>query len=111
MSYNWKYNKYEFHLTSRASGYAVGDLDILADWYFPLTLKRLAMLRTVSGPAVTQRSTEHPRSFVECDTVRSVWCPQWPKEAQGWLHRPSNSGWPTNDTITEVEQNGCHVVL
>ena len=44
------------------------------------------------------------------DIVGSMWCPQWPKEAQDWLNRPRINGWPTIDTISEVIQNGCHVV-
>ena len=47
---------------------------------------------------------------VALDTVPSVWCPQWPREAQDWPKRPRDYGWPTTDTISEVVQNGCHVV-
>ena len=53
----------------------------------------------------------HARNMrLESDVVESLWCPQWPKEAQGWLKRPRNNGWPTIDTITEVVANSCHVV-
>ena len=44
------------------------------------------------------------------DSVKSMWCPQWPREAQDWPKRQRDYGWPTIATISEVVQNGCHVV-
>src|SRR6218665_1883680 len=49
--------------------------------------------------------------YASADSVSSVWCPQWPREAQNWRFRPRNQRWPTIDTISEVVQNGCHVVF
>src|SRR6218665_436191 len=69
------------------------------------------MINVISGPAVRQRSDELTSYFVGSDYVRSMWCPQWPKEAQGWLNRPRLNGWPTNYTISDVVQNGCHVAF
>src|SRR6218665_2225791 len=42
--------------------------------------------------------------------VFSIWCPQWPNEAEDWPLRRRKHGWPTTAIIHKVVQNGCHVV-
>src|SRR6218665_1226517 len=37
-------------------------------------------------------------------------CPQWPNEAKNWSNRQRKFGWPMIDTISEVVENGCHLV-
>src|SRR6218665_1774459 len=110
MNYNWKYKKYEFHYAADTNNYAMVDLDSASNSYFVTTLNSMNLLKTISGPAARQQSADHPRFFIGIDFVRCVWCPQWPKEARGWLNRPRLNGWPTNDIISEVVQSGCHVV-
>src|SRR6218665_1583758 len=110
MNYNWKLKKYEFNHTSDTNKYAVLDLNAVANTYSLLTLKRGNMLNCICGPAVKRGSDENAGLFIGFDFVRGVWCPQWPNEAQGWLNRPRVNGWPTVDIISEVVQNGCHLV-
>src|SRR6218665_281240 len=62
---------------------------------------------TVKGPAVSRQID--PYDF-KIDNVHSIWCPQWPKEAEEWLKRPRDFGWPTTITISEIKRQGCHVV-
>ena len=61
----------------------------------------------VTGPSI--RRQIDPMD-IPIDDVHSLWCPQWPKEAQGWSARPRDYGWPTIATISEVVRQGCHVV-
>src|SRR6218665_2085035 len=107
--YNWKFHKYEFSCAADVNRYVRLDLQRIASRYdcTHAALDRINMPNSVSGPAIKQHSDGE---FMGIDIVRSIWSPLWPKEAHGWLNRPRNNGWPTNDTITEVVQNGCHVV-
>src|SRR6218665_2670980 len=111
LNFNWKYKKYQFNLTADTNSYAVLDLDTIASRYYLLTSSRNTLQNSINGPAVRQPwGNECTQWFDGIDIVKSMWCPQWPKEAQGWLSRPRNSRWPTTDTVMEVMQNGCHVV-
>src|SRR6218665_1607661 len=110
MNYDWNCNSYTFNHTAVTNSYAILDLDSIADSFHTIALKRSTSLKRISGPAVKQLIDEHIDLCMLFDYVRSMWCPQWPKEAQGWLNRPRLNGWPTNDIISEVVQNGCHVV-
>src|SRR6218665_520054 len=112
MTFNWKCNKYDFNHTANTNspGYAVLDLENLANRYSLNPKRGEALQKIVCGPAVKQLGDEHIGCFDGVDFVRSIWCPQWPKEAQVWLSRPRSNGWPTIDTIMEIVQNGCHVV-
>ena len=79
----------------------------LATEYNPENMSQKSIIR---GPAITIHSTE----FDRCSPnyyVSSVWCPQWPREAQNWPLRPRHHRWPTINIISEVVQNGCHVVF
>src|SRR6218665_2188177 len=107
LNYNWNCNKYEFNYASDTNSYKVINMADLLDKYFVETLNRTTNLNILSGPALQHRS-DGP--LIAIDVVISVWCPQWPKEAQGWLNRSRLNGWPTSDTISEVVQSGCHVV-
>src|SRR6218665_115786 len=61
------------------------------------------------GPALKFPADESTTK-VEIDHVKCIFCPQWPKEARHWPTRPRTFGWPTINTISEVVQNGCHIV-
>src|SRR6218665_3558377 len=108
MKYNWKHKNYEFNHTFHANGYGAMDIvNDIADSHF--TLGTGCMLpSTVSGPAIKSKPREgHSIGF---DIVKSMWCPQWPNEALNWITRQRKFGWPMIDTISEVAQNGCHIV-
>ena len=103
VDYNWKYKKFKFNRRSFQNSYHLVDMDAVAAG---LGSKHVTA-RTTSGPAIKL----HLFSGLEVlDTVYSLWCPQWPKEATFWPKRPRRNGWPDIDTISEVVRNGCHVV-
>jgi len=120
MNYNWKYKKYEIIYDAHPDKYVALDLTSLAISYSlneTPNLKRHPYI--VSGPAIRRftnsqirydtRRYDKAASF-PVDDVKSLFCPQWPKDAQHWPIRSRNYGWPTTATISEVVQNGCHVV-
>src|SRR6218665_598782 len=106
-NYNWNCNKYEFNYAYDADSYTAINMADMLDKYSVTTTNRTTKLNILSGPALQQRS-DGP--LIGIDFVQSVWCPQWPKEAHGWLNRFRLNGWPTTDTISEVVQSGCHLV-
>ena len=112
MIYNWNYNKYEFHSETGTNSYIKMDLDGQAGRYsyLSLTVEHRSLPNIVSGPAIKKHSADNAPWNLGIDFVKSLWCPQWPKEAKGWLIRPRKHGWPTTDTISEVVQDGCHFV-
>src|SRR6218665_677229 len=107
MNYNWKFKKYEFYYTADTDRYVKIDMDIIRT---AVPLESSTVPNIVCGPAIKQRSAKETEFVLEIDFVKSLWCAEWPKEAQGWLYRPRSNGWPTIDTITYVAQNGCHLV-
>src|SRR6218665_2997668 len=112
MTYNWKHKKYDFKQTAESGKYMRITLDSLANSnlkQFRRDLYNHATLPSVvTGPAI-KYPTDSSFSLGR-DTVRSIFCPQWPKEANNWPIRSRKHGWPTNDTIFDVVRNGCHVV-
>src|SRR6218665_3493121 len=110
LSYNWKLKKSEINnYTAHHYIYVVLDLESLrAD--FNLSSEGYTFINCVSGPAVKQRAKQKSVFMYEKDFVTSIRCPQWPKEAHGWLNRTRNNGWPTIDILTDVVQSGCHLV-
>jgi len=112
MLYNWNYKKYEFNYTADANTYGVAYLDSIADNYSPagLRAKGGSIPNIVIGPAIKLSSDNYTRCLLAIDFVKSMWCPRWPKEAQRWLIRRREYGWPSTDTISDVVQNGCHFV-
>src|SRR6218665_1998061 len=44
------------------------------------------------------------------DHVFSVVCPDWPSEADEWVTRKRNSGWPTRNMIDIIVHGGCYLV-
>src|SRR6218665_632602 len=108
MIYNWKYKRYIFNLRDLTNSYKTLNMATLATEYaYDITYSPTSQ-RIVNGPAITLQSDgRHSLG----DVVRSVWCPQWPREAQKWPLRPRNYRWPNIDTISKVTQNGCHVVF
>src|SRR6218665_3362732 len=111
VTYNWKYNRYEFNHTADTNNYWALDLDSDSVRFAPVHLKRDKLINIITGPAVRQRSDDPTAWFNKVDLVKTMWCPRWPREAQGWLNRSRISGWPTTDTITEVAQTGCNLVF
>ena len=110
LNYNWKYKKYEFNQTAFTNRYVMLNLDNLASEYSLLARVRRPVPNIVSGPAIKLENDIDPACYLGSDVVESLGCPQWPREAEGWVKRPRNNGWPTSDTITKVVQNGCHIV-
>lgn len=54
-------------------------------------------------------------SWKQFDTIKedvtySVYCPFWPREAQDWLKRKRDYGWPDERLLTRVNKGGCHFV-
>ena len=109
MNYDWKNKKYKFSNTAVANRCLWVDMDYIVNKYSPTPLERNAFTSVITGPAVKHRRERPHSTIFGSDIVRSVWCPQWPKEVS-WLRRPKINGWPTIDTMAEVVQNGCHVV-
>src|SRR6218665_1428007 len=62
------------------------------------------------GPALKSRAVDS-ELCLKRESVSSLFCPQWPREAKNWPNRPRKYGWPTIGLISEVVQNGCHVVF
>lgn len=48
--------------------------------------------------------------FLTEDVSLSVPCNEWPSCAMGWINREKPSGWPSQQLIDKVLQDGCHVV-
>jgi len=101
MKYNWKRKIYECKCSAHTNRYKVS--------YMTSMQCSCPRPPVVSGPAIKHRPMPASSSFGH-DDVETVWCPEWPKEANNWPLRPRKYGWPTIATITEVVQNGCHVV-
>src|SRR6218665_3346347 len=105
VNYNWKYKKSQFNSRSFSDSYVYLVADMAAA--VAEVGQEQGIENTTSGPAIKLYLYA---GFEALDTVTSLWCPQWPKEAQGWPKRPRRNGWPTIETISEVLGNGCHVV-
>src|SRR6218665_3873523 len=103
MNYNWKNKKYEYIYAAKNKYVNVSIVGI-ADNYLRSTDEK-QYYRTTRGPAMTIQTSKESKDY-----IKSLWCPQWPKEAHGWPKRIRCNGWPTIATIFEVVQQGCHVV-
>src|SRR6218665_2926479 len=103
INYDWKYKQYESTCspTVHTGKYT----------YFGrnLALRRSGPPYFISGPALKRLAADSELHSGR-DSVTSLFCPQWPRDARNWPHRPRKYGWPTCGVITEVVQNGCHVV-
>ena len=97
--YNWTDKKYgsNYRPTATTNHFISPDLASFGD-----------LSSIVCGPAI--KSETYSNFDLGIDRVISIFCPKWPTEANNWPIRPRKSGWPTSDTISEVIQNGCHVV-
>src|SRR6218665_622481 len=108
--YNWECKKYEFFDACTPNYFISADLAKAANnlYYtdcktnYPILSKHPTI---VSGPAISSKDQSRGS-----DAVLSIWCPKWPTEVKDWPIRPRYQGWPTPDTISQVVQNGCHVV-
>src|SRR6218665_1847502 len=108
MNYNWIHKRFEFSPTRHPSAFV--DLKMAAQLIATdLLHKSVGLFGTLSGrgPAITNESGLPSPPFYY---VPRVWCLEWPKEAQDWLRRRRDFGWPTIDTISDVVRQGCHVV-
>lgn len=69
-----------------------------------------------AGPAVhvvmcmNDFSQKGTHLFLTEDVSLSVPCDEWPSCAMGWINREKPSGWPSQQLIDKVLQDGCHVV-
>jgi len=105
--YNWKCKRYNFGRRGLTNSYKpLNNMSINVDEFSRDVSQRIR----IHGPAIKLQYLEC-EEYASADSVSSVWCPQWPREAQNWRFRPRNQRWPTIDTISEVVQNGCHVVF
>ncbi|XP_060075532.1 uncharacterized protein LOC132555196 [Ylistrum balloti] len=62
-----------------------------------------------NGPA-SGISYEVSPGLVNVDTVMSLRCPNWPKEANEWVIRPRLHGWPNKTLRDQIVRDGCHLV-
>src|SRR6218665_2125909 len=106
MAYNWKSKRYNFGRQGLTNSYKSLNMSINVDESIHGAIRH----KTICGPAIRLQYLECDK-HASVDNVISVWCPQWPREAQHWRFRSRNQRWPTIDTITQVVQNGCHVVF
>src|SRR6218665_3313817 len=112
MKYNWKYKKYKLNRNIDPDTYIKRDItqnlnSYVDQWYGnERTLPKVFCGPTIKSPSETSDSVY----TIGIDVVHSIYCPQWPRDAQTWPLRSRNNGWPTSHTISEVVRNGCHVV-
>jgi len=111
MKYNWKYKMYELYHRGLCllNAYAIHNFTTSVTWLGTDKRNKSSAQGIINGPAVQVKQDDDEANFA-VDVVQGKWCPQWPKEAQNWPLRPRHKGWPTTTTISEVMQNGCHVV-
>src|SRR6218665_1809696 len=109
MKYNWKHKKYEFNQTALPKIHYALNLAKNKTHHYIRTKANSRIPSTVSGPAIKYQPIEN--LGYPLDIVESLWCPQWPNDAKNWPNRQRKFGWPMSDTISEVVQNGCHLVL
>src|SRR6218665_405538 len=116
MKYNWQSKEYTFNRNIHRSAYLCISRNISKNSY-PHTLEnkwrgkaKESYLKCVDcGPALKFPADKSITNF-ERDDVSCIFCPRWPKEARHWPTRSRTFGWPTMNTISEVVQNGCHIV-
>src|SRR6218665_954248 len=111
LNYNWKYKEYDFfHATLPGLHIGINLASVATSYWYHRPGRPKSNIRSwpgiVSGPAIRC----YTDSVIHMDSVKSLFCPQWPKEAEHWPIRSRKYGWPLIDTISEVVQNGCHVV-
>src|SRR6218665_489654 len=108
MNYNWKNKQYDFCTTHFQNTRITLEMTAADPSSDLLDMGLNMMSLSVKGPAIM--TTHWDFNSATCDYVPSMWCPQWPKDAQDFLRRSRDHGWPTSDTISDVVQHGCHVV-
>src|SRR6218665_1988547 len=116
MKYNWKSKEYTFKRNIHQSENLYAFINISKNSYLQVlenkwrSKKKVSYLKCVDcGPALKFPADKSTTNF-ERDKVNCIFCPQWPKEARLWPIRVRTFGWPTMNTISEVVQNGCHIV-
>ena len=106
-NYDWEYKKYDRDHAHFSDCYKKRNVALSSDQVLCTRIINNSQTSSM-GPAIKYHS------YADCclgvDIVESVWCPQWPSEAQDWPNRPRNYGWPTVATISDVVQQGCHAV-
>ncbi|KAL9955380.1 hypothetical protein ACROYT_G036691 [Oculina patagonica] len=64
----------------------------------------------VSGPALSRRDRPGRRNNYAHDYVPCLRCVKWTTLADGWVGRKRAADWPKRGLISEVVDEGCHVV-
>src|SRR6218665_1028531 len=117
MKYNWKRKEYKLYRNINLDSYLkffdrnkTSKVPVYGDQLFS-TLDKRALSKTFCGPAIKSPPEDSDHVYSPgTDEILCLFCPQWPRDAQTWPHRPRNNGWPTGKIISEVVRNGCHVV-
>ena len=68
------------------------------------------MTRIIQGPSIETWTKYMDTSEPGTDTVCSIHCPFWPGDADEWLHRSRNTGWPTPHDIASIVDFGFYLV-
>src|SRR6218665_1153794 len=114
LRYNWKHKVYKFSRNIIPDNYIKIDKIKLVNEYrvpFNSQLNEHKSSLVACGPAIKSPSEVSYSDFnIGINGVPCLFCPQWPRDALKWPLRPRNNGWPTSRTVSEVVQNGCHVV-
>ena len=63
-----------------------------------------------SGPALNRRDRPSSRNNYAHDYVPCLHCPKWPTLADGWSERERTVDWPSKGLISDIINEGCHVV-
>ena len=76
VNYDWKYKTFQFNRRPYPNSYNMVNMAAAA----AIADREVRMANTTSGPAIKLYLLSGLEAL---DTVVSVWCPQWPKEAKG----------------------------
>ena len=99
-TYCWESERYK-RLDSKGIPYESSLLeDKLALEFFP----------SRQGPAIKGMMASTLPLHVEQDLVICMKCLMWPVEASEWVTRKRISGWPSEELVTKIVAQGCHVV-
>src|SRR6218665_1327830 len=62
------------------------------------------------GPAYTiDRLDDHYK--LTTDLVTGLRCSFWPSKATEWKERKRHNGWPSNEIVRKIINDGCHLVM
>jgi len=80
--------------------------------------KNLKKIKSVNFPLYGRKliGPSHNSSWmvstfnIEQDFVYSLKCSQWSRQADEWISRPREFRWPSDKTLKEIVEYGCHIV-